>query len=466
MEIVPSILVVDDDEDFLKGLIRTLELKFEYFNIRGTICSKEALKIIEEERPGIVLTDLRMPEISGEDILNKAIENDSGTCVIMITGYASVDNAVKALKKGAWDFITKPLERDELFHAIEKAIKHHKLAKENARLQDIVESLKDKNQVFVSRAMKGVWEQARAIAQTDYTVLVTGESGSGKEFISKEIHRLSKRVNRSCHSINCAAIPDQLMESELFGHVKGSFTGADRDRRGFFVAADKGTLILDEIGDISSAIQVKLLKFLEDREVKPVGSSDSKKVDVRIIALTNQELEKKIEKGEFREDLYYRLNVLSLKVPSLRDRKDDIPILTRTFLDKTCNELGICDVKIDHGALSYISRQSWHGNVRELQNFIRRLAVFSGGKKIDLDLVHIVEGKKEIGLAKKDCDFIKYHDAKKEVVDAFSKDYISTLLEKTNGNISKASRLSGLERASIQKIIKRLNIDIDFFRKS
>lgn len=467
MEYKPLIAVVDDEEDFLRGIIRTLESKFKSFEIKGFSSSKDALYEIEKGNISVLLTDLRMPGISGMELLEKTIEKSPSTCVVMLTGFASVENAVEALKKGAWDFITKPVERDELFHTIEKAVKHHELAFENQRLQEILSTMESReNPEYSSVKMKNVWERVTAISGTDYTVLVTGESGSGKEHIAREIHKLSKRKNQSCHSINCAAIPEQLMESELFGHVKGAFTGAERDRRGFFMAAHKGTLILDEIGDISHGIQVKLLKFLEDREVKPVGSSVSKKVDVRIIALTNQNLEQKIKDGSFREDLYYRLNVLELKIPPLRERMEDIPVLTKRFMDKTCEELGTCGIEIDHPALSYISRQKWHGNVRELRNFVRRLAVFSGGGKIDLPLVHIVEGKDMIETGKSEGGITKYKDAKKEVLDAFSKDYLTTLLEQTNGNVSMASRISGLERASIQKIIKRLDIDILKYRKN
>jgi len=461
----PLILVVDDDPDFLNGIIRTLESKFADASIMGASGGEKADEIIRNGEVGVLLTDLRMPGISGMELLETALKYNPDICVIMITGYATVENAVESLKKGAWDFITKPVERDELFHAVEKALEHYRLAFENKRLKNIVKSFEsDQDSGFLSQSMKMLMEQVRAVASAEYTVLITGESGSGKEYIARQVHRFSKRKDQVCNSINCAAIPEQLLESELFGHVKGAFTGADRSRRGFFPASDKGTLILDEIGDISPALQVKLLKFLQDREVKPVGSSDSKKVDVRIIALTNRNLQQKIETGEFREDLYYRLNVLSLEVPPLRQRKEDIPILVRTFLDLTCRELGIDRIETDTGAMSYLSSLPWNGNVRELQNFIRRLAVFSGGSRIDMSLVNIVEGKKPEQSVKQEGKFRKYKDAKKDVVDSFSRDYLYAVLEDTKGNISQASRISGLERMSVQKIIKRLGIDISKFK--
>ena len=459
-----SILVVDDDEDFLKGIIRNLKKKITSIDIIGELSGESAVKILEQNKIGVMLSDLRMPGMSGHELLLKGIQINPYLCVIMITGHATIENAVEALKMGAWDFITKPVERDSLYHTVEKAIEHYTLASENQRLQKIINSLNaDPSLNWESKIMKQLKEKLSAIAVTDYTVLITGESGSGKEYIANAIHKLSKREKESCHALNCPAIPDQLMESELFGHVKGAFTGAERSREGFFLTADKGTLILDEIGDISPSIQAKLLKFLQDKEVKPVGSSISKKTDVRIIALTNQELEQKILDGSFRKDLYYRLNVLSITVPPLRERKDDIPMLVREFILKTCGEMSLEPIEIDPFALAYLTRQSWPGNVRELLNYVRRLAVFSNGKTIDLALINLVEGKLDRTPLPKGHTL--YKDAKREVLDIFSKNYLTNLFEHTRGNISKTSRISGLERASIQKIIKRLDFNMSQFRR-
>ncbi|NOX33257.1 MAG: sigma-54-dependent Fis family transcriptional regulator [Deltaproteobacteria bacterium] len=458
-----SILVVDDEKDFLEGIIRNLEKKFTQTKILSATSGDEALHLLCRKEIGVMLSDLRMPGISGHDLLVKGLEQNPHLCVIMITGYGTVENAVKALKKGAWDFITKPVEREALYHTVEKAMEHYALARENKRLQTIIKTLSSDLSVhFESKAMKQLQEKITAIAVTGYTVLVTGESGSGKEYIAKNIHKLSRRKNDSCHTLNCPAIPEQLLESELFGHVKGAFTGAEKSRDGFFLSADKGTLILDEIGDISPAIQVKLLKFLQDKEVKPVGSSKSKTTDVRIIALTNQDLEQKILDGSFRQDLYYRLNVLSVNVPPLRERKEDIPLLVRKFILKTCREMDIAPMEIDPVALSCLSRQPWPGNVRELLNYVRRLVVFSNSKIIDPALINLVEGK--LDRPSLPHGHTLYKNAKKEVLDIFSKNYLTNLFDHTKGNIAKTSRISGLERASIQKIIKRLNIDISRFR--
>lgn len=461
-----SILVVDDDTDFLTGIIRNLKKKFGDMTIIGASSGEEAVKALQQNHIGVMLSDYRMPGMSGIELLPLSFETNPDLCVIMLTGYGTVENAVKALKEGAWDFITKPVDRETLYHKVNKAVDHYSLSAENKRLTEMLKKVTlNQSMEYESPEMKQLMERITAIATAEYTVLVTGESGSGKEYVARLIHRASKRKDAACHALNCPAIPEQLLESELFGHVKGAFTGADRNRDGFFLSADKGTLILDEIGDISPSMQAKLLKFLQDREVKPVGSSTSKKTDVRIIALTNQNLEKKIEDGSFREDLYYRLNVLSLSVPPLRHRKEDIPVLVREFILKTCDELDIEPMSVEPSVLSYLMRQPWSGNVRELQNYVRRLAVFSNGKSIDFHLVNLVEEKKEGSDRLKSSGHKLYKDGKKEALDIFSRDYLADLFESTRGNISETSRISGLERASIQKIVKRLNIDMSKYRR-
>ncbi|MCG8634570.1 MAG: sigma-54 dependent transcriptional regulator [Desulfobacterales bacterium] len=455
-----SILVVDDDADFLSGIIRQLQKKFSGLDIIGKTGPESALEIMAAKEIGVLLSDLRMPGMTGHDLLKQALDINPRLCAVMITGYATVESAVQALKTGAWDFITKPVERQTLYHTVEKAIAHYDLARENKRLKAIVSTMATGPR-WQSRTMKRLQEKITAMAVTDYTVLVTGESGVGKEFIAREIHRLSSRANAACHALNCPAIPEQLLESELFGHVKGAFTGAERNREGFFLAADKGTLILDEIGDISMPIQAKLLKFLQDKEIKPVGSSTPKTTDVRIIALTNQDLEHRIQDGRFRQDLYYRLNVLSVVVPPLRERHEDIPVLVREFMNRTCKEMNLDPMEIDPSAMAWLARQPWPGNVRELLNYVRRLTVFSNGQTIDMGLIRMVDGSQE---APRPTTPVLYKDAKKEALDIFSREYLTRLFQETGGNISETSRLSGLERASIQKIIKRLDMDMDVFR--
>ncbi len=460
-----SIAVVDDDADFLQGIIRHLKKQFHTVNILGFTSGEDALDVFKNREIGVLLSDLRMPGMSGHDLLTKALDLNPYVCVIMITGFATVENAVQSLKTGAWDFITKPVERQALFHTVERAIQHYALARENQRLKFLVSGLTPEKRQWESRTMNQIQEKIKAMAVTDYTVLITGESGSGKEFVAREIHRLSKRSAFPCHALNCPAIPEPLLESELFGHVRGAFTGAERNRDGFFMAADKGTLILDEIGDISLPIQAKLLKFLQDKEVKPVGSSQSKTADVRIIALTNQNLGAAIQDKIFREDLFYRLNVLSIQVPSLRERREDIPGLVRRFMIQTCEEMNMAPMEIDPAAMAWLVRQPWPGNVRELLNMIRRLVVFSNGGPINTALIRLVDppgrGVDESCASDKP---VPYKTAKKHALDIFSRTYLTRLFEHTRGNISETARISGLERASIQKIIRRLNIDISRFR--
>ena len=465
MENIFSILVVDDNRDFLTGIIRNLKKKFTSIDIIGAFSGEDAIEVLKKENIGVMLSDLRMPGISGQELLKSGIDFNPHLCVIMITGHGTVETAVKALKKGAWDFLTKPVDRETLYYTVERAIEYYKLSSENKRLQKIIEKLKPDIQLTCeSNVMKQLQEKITAIAATDYSILVTGESGSGKEYIARAVHDLSNRKDASCHALHCPAIPEQLLESELFGHVKGAFTGADRNRNGFFMSADKGTLILDEIGDISPVIQAKLLKFLQDKEVKPVGSSSSRIADVRIIAITNQNLEQKIIDNTFREDLYYRLNVLSIKAPPLRERKEDILPLVLKFILKSCQELNLNPIEIDPNALSYLSGKLWKGNVRELLNYVRRLTVFSNGKKIDLALIKLIEGENNTGLSVKQIEPLNYKDAKKEVLDHFSRNYLHNIFQDTHGNISKTSKISGLERASIQKIVKRLKIEMSNYR--
>ncbi len=459
-----SILVVDDDTDFLNGIIRHLKKQFHTFDILGFTSGEAALSACHDREIGVLLSDLRMPGISGHELMTKALDHNPYMCVIMITGFATVENAVQSLKAGAWDFITKPVERQTLFHTVERAVQHYDLARENQRLKCLVSGLTPEDRQWESRAMNQVQEKISAVAVTDYTVLVTGESGSGKEFVAREIHRLSRRSTAVCHALNCPAIPESLLESELFGHVKGAFTGAERNRDGFFMAADKGTLILDEIGEISLPIQAKLLKFLQDKEVKPVGSSRSKTADVRIIALTNQDLPGKIQNKTFREDLYYRLNVLSVHVPPLRERQEDIPLLVRRFMIRTCREMDLDPMEIDPAAIAWLARQPWPGNVRELLNMVRRLVVFSSSGPIDPALIRLVDTSPDAGGAISADTPVLYKHAKKQALDIFSRNYLTQLFEHTHGNISETARISGLERASIQKIIKRLNLDISRFR--
>jgi DNA-binding NtrC family response regulator len=357
-----------------------------------------------------------------------------------------------------------PVESEPLFLVVERGLERSRLLGENARLQELLSRHAGPNElVGESMAIRRLKDGVAAVAESDYTVLIRGESGTGKELVARTIHQLSKRSDKPLLTVNCPAIPDQLLESELFGHVRGAFTGADRDRKGIFVSADGGTLLLDEIGDISPGIQTKLLRALQEGEIRPVGASKPISVDVRILASTNQPLEEKIRENGFREDLYYRLNVLSLNVPALRDRREDIALLARFFLVTSCEEMEIKPKELTPEAVAYLTTKNWPGNVRELQNFIRRLAVFSSGESLEMAHVRLVESldgepggeAQALGL---------YKDAKEKVVSDFTKAYVGELLARVHGNVSEAARRSGLSRVALQKILKRLNVDACIYK--
>lgn len=460
-----GVLLVDDEKDFARGLARLLERKYPDESFLTAHSGEEALGILEQESVGLMLTDLNMPGMDGVELLRTAKEAHPDLSVVMLTAYGTVSTAVEALKKGAYDFLTKPVESDTLFQVVQRGLERSRLLAENARLQEMVAKQCGGNElVGVSAPIRRLKEGVAAVAESDYTVLIRGESGTGKELVARTIHKLSRRKKKPLLTVNCPAIPDQLLESELFGHVKGAFTGADRDRKGIFITANGGTLLLDEIGDISPGIQTKLLRALQEGEVRPVGASKTIPVDVRILASTNQPLEEKIKDGSFREDLYYRLNVLSLNVPALRDRSEDIAILARHFLLLSCDEMNVPQKNFSPEALAYLATKQWPGNVRELQNFIRRLAVFSSGESLELSHVRLVEGL-DGHAPERDSQLAPYKDAKEKVVDDFTRTYMEELLAKSSGNVSEAARKSGLSRVALQKIIKRLDIDVASFKQ-
>ena len=461
MERKTTILIVDDQEDFAFGLCRLIESRFSDFRCLPAVSGAQALDILEKEIIALMIADLRMPEMNGLQLMEKALEIEPTVSVVLLTGYGSVETAVQALKAGAYDFLTKPIDQDLLFRVVEKGVERSRLLSENFRLKSLAGAC-ELDQVIIgqSKGVQRLKETICAVAGSDYTVLILGESGVGKELVAKMVHKMSPRANKPLVCVNCPAIPGELLESELFGHVKGAFTGANRNRKGLFLAANGGSILLDEIGDISPQVQIKLLRVLQEQEIRPVGSSTAYKVNVRILASTNQDLESKIRDNSFREDLYYRLNVLTIEVPPLRERKEDIPLLVQHFVLKTCKELNISPKEISPEVMAWLSSQEWPGNIRELINFVRRLVVFSGRDIIDMPVLSLVtkgDGDKVVELK-------PYKQAKAEVVDNFTRNYVTVLMRKTKGNVSEAARLSGLERVSLQKILKRLNINAQEFR--
>lgn len=460
-----SILLVDDQPDFTKGLARLISSRHPGLDILQAHDGAQALTLLDEKKPDLMFTDLRMPGMGGQELLERAHTRNPLLTVVMLTAHGDVSSAVAALKAGAYDFITKPVEPDNLFLALDKALERMRLISENRRLRESVAEVETWRELIgESASVIRLKQTISAVAGSDYTVLIQGESGTGKEVVARAIHRLSGRNDGPMLSVNCPAIPEQLLESELFGHVKGAFTGAERASKGLFLAAEGGTILLDEIGDIPMNIQTKLLRVLQEREVRAVGGSETVKVDVRIIASTNQHLEEKIRDHSFREDLFYRLNVLTIQTPTLRERREDVPLLAVHFLRRTCKEMNLPEKDLTPDALGYLAGREWPGNVRELLNFMRRLVVFSPGDVIDAPTARTVDAGAGMTDAPPACTLGSYQDAKNQAVEAFTRAYVDQLLSRTKGNISEAARVSGLERASLQKILKRLGIEAQEFK--
>lgn len=458
------ILIVDDEPDFAHGLARLVGRDFPATTVSVALSGAEAQRILQCGGVSLLLTDLRMPDIDGMELMQQAMATDPTISVVLLTAHGSIETAVAALKNGAYDFLTKPVRREELQRTLNKALERIRILKENRRLRELMQQGSiDRQLIGESPVMQRLKETIAAIAATDYSVLIRGESGTGKELVADTLHRLGNRRERSLVKVNCPSIPDQLLESELFGHVKGAFTGADRTRRGLFMAAQRGTLLLDEIGDIGEALQTKLLRVLQEREIRPVGSSTSALVDVRIIASTNRALEDRIKQGLFREDLFYRLNVLTIHTPPLRERRDDIPLLADHFVVTTCRELSCAPKRISPGALACLAGREWPGNVRELQNYIRRLVVFCPGETIDTAHLRLVDGT-TCTTTVETPPLVPYKEAKGAVVEDFTRRYVERLLRQTGGNISEAARLSGIERVSLQKILRRLGTSGETFK--
>lgn len=467
-----NILIVDDEKDMRTGLQRVLNRKIP--RTSTVICSgaEEALEIIQDTSFDLALIDIKMEGMSGLDLLVELKEADPWITVIMMTGYGSIEMAVEAIKGGAYDFISKPFDNEMLCRVVRKGLERNRLIRENHFLrQKVKDSGEDIGFVGSSPAMRDFLYNMGIVAKSSYTTLVRGESGTGKELTARAIHQLSSRRDRPLVMVNCPAIPEHLIESELFGHTKGAFTDATQAKKGLFAESDGGTICLDEVGDLPLATQSKLLRVLQEHEIRPVGGAREKKIDVRIVALTNLDLEQMIAEKRFREDLFYRLNVVTLAPPSLRDMREDIPELIHHFTLKVCEELGSLPKSFCQRAVSALVERSWPGNVRELQNVVRRVVMFSPGQVIQLDDLNFVENPpplnrsgSEVFLSPSISSDMTYKDAKQELVDSFTIRYIASLLERTKGNVSKGADIAGLSRAALQKIMKRLGIRASEYR--
>ena len=466
------LIIVDDETDMRNGLQRLLGREFPELQIIALPDAEQAIRYCAKNAVDLALLDIKMTRMNGLDLLNHLISKDPWLTAIIMTGFGSIETAVEAIKLGAYDFITKPFDKELICRTLNKAIERSRLMRENNTLKEQVCDKTNLNDfIGQSPAFQRFQKNLETIARSNYTVLVRGESGTGKELTARAIHNLSARRSKPLIMVNCPAIPEHLLESELFGYTRGAFTNANQDQDGLFASADGGSLCLDEVGDIPFAIQSKLLRVLQEGEIKPLGSTKTLKIDVRVIALTNLDLEKMIADRMFREDLFYRLNVVSLTTPSLKELSEDIPILAAHFIKKVCRELDIPLKRFDQWAITALMRRSWPGNVRELQNVVRRAVMFCPNDIITVTDLNFIENPPHLVIESLPQDnferngkFEAYKDAKERVLEGFSQNYISALLRKTGGNVSQGAELSGISRVALQKIMKRQDINIADYR--
>lgn len=467
----PQILLVDDEPDLLIGLTRSFANRLPDVHFLTAGDGNEAIKLVAREKIDLVLMDIMMGDTDGMESLDRMHMMNPELTVVMMTGYGTIELAVDAIRRGAWDFVTKPLDLDDLTRMLTKGLERSRLIVENKNLRSrICPDGTMPEFIGQSPAMQQLYKVIQTSADSEYTALIRGASGTGKELCAQAIHTLSKRSKNPFVMVNCPAIPENLLESELFGYRKGAFTGANRHHAGLFFQANRGTICLDEIGDIPVNVQTKLLRVLQEQEIKQLGADTSAKIDVRIIASTNADLEQKITEGKFREDLYYRLAVLNLRMPSLVEISDDIPLLADHFMKKVQLELGSREKTLASDALAALLQYNWPGNIRELQNVIRRTVLFCQESVIQAH--HLVfdvpslpaEPAMHGGNPPVDI-LIPYKEAKADCVDHFSRQYVHTLLKQCKGNVSLAARKAELTRAALQKILRRYDIEGDQFRK-
>ena len=452
----PSVLVIDDEA----GILETLRilLRNEGFTPITALGGKAGLDALETSSPDIVLSDIRMPTISGIEVLAAVKARDPQLPVVLMTAQASMQSAIQAVNEGAFYYIQKPFRNDELVAILRRAAEHRQLKIENVTLKQEIQR-RDRSSVGSkptgnSRSWLKLLEMVETVAPTDSTVLITGESGTGKEVIARYLHDLSPRAENSFMSINCGALPESLLESELFGHVKGSFTGAVKDKAGLFTAANKGTFFLDEIGETTPATQVKLLRVLQQREVIPVGGTESMPIDVRMIAATNRDLEEEIKRGGFRGDLFYRLNVIAIHLPPLRDRRDDISVLATKFLARVGGTRHEAPLLLTSDALDAMQAYDWPGNVRELENAMERAVILTTGDSIG------VEALPERVTARKVEPLVAERAIVNPTLDAIERAYIVWVLQSEGGNKSRAASTLGIDASTLYRKLARYETDV------
>ncbi len=450
----PSILVVDDES----GILQTLEilLRAEGFAPHVAQGGKAALEKLQSFSPDIVLSDVRMPGVTGVEVLAAAKAKDADVPVILMTAQATLQTAMQAVNEGAFYYIQKPFRNDELLAILRRAAEHRQLRVENTVLKKEIRRRERRGAgapIGNNRAWLEVLRLAEAVAPTDSTVLVTGESGTGKEVVARYIHDLSARAEATFQSINCGALPEGLLESELFGHVKGSFTGAVRDKQGLFTAAAGGTFFLDEIGETTPATQVKLLRVLQHREVIPVGATEPVPIDTRLIAATNRDLEDEIERGTFRRDLFYRLNVIAVHLPPLRERRDDILLLAESFLQRSAELRGETPKRLGDDAAEALLGYGWPGNVRELENALERAVILATGATIGVGALpeRVTERRAEPLIAER--------AATNPTLETIERAYILFVLQAEAGNKTRAAEALGIDPSTLHRKLARYGVE-------
>jgi len=454
----PKLLVLDDEIDMLNLLKRSLANDLDC-SVEVATRGDEALQKLHECPFHVVLADIRMPGMNGMDFLQRSLQIRSDLTVVMMTAYGSIDLAVQAIKQGAYDFVAKPFEHDKLVHTMKKALERSLLVRENLFLQQQVRQRNGfQDMIAVSPVMRKIFGTIQLVSKTVATVLITGESGTGKDMVARAIHNLSERRDGAFVAVNCPNLPENILESELFGYRRGAFTNAIHDKRGIFLEAQGGTICLDEIGDMSPTLQTKLLSVLQDKEIRPLGQNTTVKVDVRIIASTNQDLKRKIEEGLFREDLFYRLNVIGIHIPPLRDRPEDIPVLVEHFLEKYARKFNQPKRRLSADLMSRLIRQPWRGNVRELENVVSRSVILSQGDTIIADDIEWPFASEMRAPIDDNPPALSYKEAKARVLEKFHQNYLSQILMAHEGNVTKAARACGLERQALQQILRRYGV--------
>ena len=451
----PSVLVIDDEQGILESL--RILLRNEGFAPILANGGKEGLAALAREQPDIVLTDIRMPHATGVEILAAARQQDPDLPVILMTAQATLQSAMQAVNEGAFYYIQKPFRNDELLAILKRAAEHRRLRLEN---KDLKQEIRRRERhdlarpVGQSRSWLDVLRLAETVAPTDSTVLIQGESGTGKEVVARYIHDLSARTDGPFMSINCGALPESLLESELFGHVKGSFTGAVKDKMGLFAAAAKGTFFLDEIGETTPATQVKLLRVLQQREVIPVGATEAIPIDTRLVAATNRDLEEEIKRGTFRSDLYYRLNVIAIHLPALRQRREDIPLLVDWFLQRAAEQRGESPKAPTTAALELLTAYDWPGNVRELENALERAVILTNGDEIDVKALpaKVAERRAEPLVSEQ-------RSTSNPTLEAIEKAYILWVLQSEGGNKSRAAETLGIDPSTLYRKLSRYGVE-------